>query len=150
MQIEIQGIPKSLKPKYQARLKSSEASLNRFKKLSKEMHSKLSRSDLLSSSHSHQFATSDDPYADDRTRLLAGTEILGDGSRRLRDSQRIALETEAQGADTLRILREQRDQIENSRNTVRWACFLRNISFITMTCRSFIRLKRRLTEQLVL
>lgn len=63
---------------------------------------------------------SDDPYAPgtDRTRLLAGTEILQDGSRRLVDSHRIALETEEQGADILRSLRGQREQIENASNTV--------------------------------
>jgi vesicle transport through interaction with t-SNAREs protein 1 len=64
MQIEIQGIPKSLKSQYQSLLKSSEASLSLFKKLSKEMHTKISHSDLLSLSHHHQFATSDDPYED--------------------------------------------------------------------------------------
>jgi vesicle transport through interaction with t-SNAREs protein 1 len=122
MDIEIQGIPKSLKSQYQSRLKSAQATLNRFKKLSKEMHANISRTDLLSSSH--QFASSDDPYVDsnDRTRLLAGTEVLEDGSRRLLDSQRIALETEAQGADILRNLRGQREQIENSRDTVRPLC----------------------------
>jgi vesicle transport through interaction with t-SNAREs protein 1 len=86
------------------------------------MHANISGSDLLSSSH--QFTTSDDPYVDsnDRTRLLAGTEVLEDGSRRLLDSQRIALETEAQGPDILRNLRGQREQIENSRDTVRRLC----------------------------
>jgi vesicle transport through interaction with t-SNAREs protein 1 len=53
MQIEIQGIPKSLKSQYQSRLKSSEASL---KKLAKEMHANISRPNLLSSSHHRQFA----------------------------------------------------------------------------------------------
>ena len=73
-------IPKSRRSQYQSLLKSSEASLSLFKKLSKEMHANISHSDLLSSSHHHQFATSDDPYANDRTRLLAGTATLEDGS----------------------------------------------------------------------
>jgi vesicle transport through interaction with t-SNAREs protein 1 len=65
---------------------------------------------------------SDDPYASsDRTRLLQGTATLEDGSRRLADSQRIALETEEQGADILRSLRGQREQIENARDTLRTA-----------------------------
>jgi vesicle transport through interaction with t-SNAREs protein 1 len=55
---------------------------------------------------------------DQRTRLLAGTSTLEDGSRRLADSQRIALETEAQGADILRNLGRQREQIVNARETV--------------------------------
>ncbi len=69
MEIEIQGIPQSIRPKYQC--------------------------------------------------LLAGTTVLEDGSRRLQESQRIALETEEQGADILRSLVGQREQIENARNTVR-------------------------------
>lgn len=58
--------------------------------------------------------------ADDaqRQRLLKGTATLEDGSRRLQESNRLALETEDLGADILRDLRGQREQIENSRNTV--------------------------------
>ncbi|KAF8873484.1 vesicle transport v-snare protein vti1 [Infundibulicybe gibba] len=72
LEIEIQGIPQSIKPQY--------------------------------------------AHRSDRTRLLVGTEVLSDGSRRLGDSTRIALETEQQGADILRNLRGQREQIENSRD----------------------------------
>lgn len=39
--------------------------------------------------------------------------------RRLQDSERIALETEEQGAGILSSLRRQREQIENSRDQVR-------------------------------
>jgi hypothetical protein len=46
---------------------------------------------------------------DQRQRLLAGTNRLGDASKRLADSHRIALETEQVGADTL----EQSVLIEN-------------------------------------
>lgn len=118
MEIEIQGIPNSLKPQYQSRLKSSKADLTRYKKLSKDVHSQLSRADLLSSNGLNP--TSDEPYGDsgDRTRLLQGTNVLEEGSRRLQDSQRVALETEDLGADILLNLRRQREQIENSRDTV--------------------------------
>lgn len=40
------------------------------------------------------------------------------GSRRLENAQRIALETEDVGADILRNLRGQREQIEHTRDTV--------------------------------
>jgi vesicle transport through interaction with t-SNAREs protein 1 len=49
---------------------------------------------------------------------LAGTERLEDGSKRLQNAQRIALETEDVGADILRNLRGQREQIEHTRDTV--------------------------------
>ena len=122
MEIEIQGIPQSLRPSYQARIKASKADLTRYKKLSKDVHAQLSRAELLARPGigSGGDATSDEPYgASDRTRLLAGTALLEDGSRRLLESQRIALETEEQGADILRSLRGQREQIQNSRDTVR-------------------------------
>ncbi|KAJ3475323.1 hypothetical protein NLI96_g11913 [Meripilus lineatus] len=118
MEIEIQGIPQSIRPSYQARIKSAKADLQRYKKLSKDLHAQVSRADLLS--HSGLSPSSDEPYgqSNDRTRLLAGTSILEDGSRRLLESQRIALETEEQGADILRGLRGQREQIQNARDTL--------------------------------
>ncbi|KAH9884395.1 vesicle transport v-snare protein vti1 [Cubamyces lactineus] len=121
MEIEIQGIPQSLRPSYQSRIKASKADLQRYKKLSKEQHTQLSRSELLS--RPGVSASSDEPYGatSDRTRLLAGTALLEDGSRRLLESQRIALETEEQGADILRSLRGQREQIQNARDTLQRA-----------------------------
>jgi vesicle transport through interaction with t-SNAREs protein 1 len=120
MEIEIQGIPQSIRPKYQSRIRTSKADLARYKKLSREMHAQASRADLFSSRDGSAPATSDEPYgSSDRARLLAGTTILEDGSRRLQESQRIALETEEHGAGILRSLVGQREQIENARNTVR-------------------------------
>jgi vesicle transport through interaction with t-SNAREs 1 len=75
---------------------------------------------------------SDDPYAvSDRARLLSGTALLEDGSRRLDESHRIALDTEAQGAEILRNLRGQREQIENSRNMVTSLHVLLELSRLT-------------------
>ncbi len=120
MEIEIQGVPQSLRPSYQTRVRACKADLTRYKKFSKDIHAQLSRSELLARP-GIATPTSDEPYgtSSDRTRLLAGTALLEDGSRRLLDSQRIALETEEQGADILRSLRGQREQIQNARDTVR-------------------------------
>ena len=124
MEIEIQGVPQSVRPQYHTRLRSAKADLSKYKKLLAESRSQLARSALLSStklSGDSDYSSSDDPYSsNDRTRLL-GTMLLEDGTRRLQESQRIALETENQGADILSNLRIQREQIENSRNTV--SCF---------------------------
>ena len=119
LEIEIQGIPKSIRPQYASRLKQAKIELAKYKKQSKETHAQLARSDLLGRG-SRTVTSTDDPYDErsDRTRLLAGTELLNDGSRRLTDSTRLALEAEEQGADILRTLRVQREQIENSRDTV--------------------------------
>lgn len=121
MEIEIQGIPQSIRPSYQTRIKTAKSDLQRYKKLSKDTLAQANRSDLLGARGGLGGPTSDEPYgSSDRTRLLAGTALLEDGSRRLQDSQRIALETEEQGADILRSLRGQREQIQNARDTVRF------------------------------
>jgi vesicle transport through interaction with t-SNAREs protein 1 len=123
MEIEIQGIPQSIRPQYHTRLRTAKADLVRFKKLSKDVHAQLSRSDLLSSRAGGGYPSSDDPYelTSDRTRLLAGTSLLEQGTKRLQESHRLALETEGQGADILMNLRSQREQIEHSRDTLRTA-----------------------------
>lgn len=122
MEVEIQGIPQSVKAPYLTRLKQAKADLTKYKKLAKELHSQAARSDLLGPFRSGATSTSDDPYDEqgDRARLLRGTETLNDGSRRIVDSTSIALQTEEEGADILRTLRGQREQIENSRNMVRF------------------------------
>lgn len=86
MQIEIQGIPQSLKAQYTTRLKNAQSDLARYKKLSREAHLQASRTDLFSGGGggfwgSKSRVSSDEPYGDDRTRLLAGTEALDDGNR---------------------------------------------------------------------
>jgi len=121
MDIEMQGIPQSIRSQYQARLRTAKADLSRYKKMFKDLSSQLARSSLLASSTRPGYS-SDDPYGtSDRARLLAGTTILEDGTKRLQESQRLALETEEQGTDILMNLRVQREQIENSRNTLEMA-----------------------------
>ena len=138
MEIEIQGIPQSIRSQYEIRLRSAKAELVRYKKLLQEQHAQLARADLLSSSHK-MLSTSDDPYGtnNDRARLLAGTSLLEDGTRRLQASQRLALETEGQGAEILMNLRSQREQIENARNT---ACptVIFQIDILTLSLPSYM------------
>ena len=55
-----------------------------------------------------------DAQLEQRQQLLSGTDRLGRSSDRLRESQRIALETEQIGAGTLADLHQQRNVIENT------------------------------------
>jgi len=124
MELEIQGMPTSIKQQYQTRVRTAKSDLTRFKKSAKDQHSALSRSDLLGSrAGGDAYENSDEPYGanSDRQRLLAGSSVLEDGTRRLQDSQRVALETEQQGADILGNLRRQREQIEHARDTLHTA-----------------------------
>ena len=64
----------------------------------------------------------DDPSRDDqleqRQQLLSGTDRLERSSGRLRESQRLALETEDIGRNTLSDLAGQREVIEHTRGTL--------------------------------
>lgn len=55
---------------------------------------------------------------DQRQRLLSGTERLGQSSRRLEDSHRLALETEGVGINILSTLKGQRETMVRARDTV--------------------------------
>lgn len=134
MEIEINSFPASLKSQYNIKLRGFKSELDKQKEQLRKQLQQSSRggggggrfdpalneggngfNDDLESGRS-----SYDPQAQ-RQRLLQGTATLDDGSRRLEDSHRLALETEDIGADILRDLRGQREQIENSRDTLRQA-----------------------------
>ena len=135
MDIETQGIPQAIRAQYHTRLRTAKAALSTHKKALVDARAQVARSDLLSTSGG-AYAPSDDPYGgpnSDRARLLAGTTVLEEGTKRLQQSERLALETETEGADILRNLRTQREQIENSRNTVRRPFFPRLSSSLTMS-----------------
>lgn len=57
-----------------------------------------------------------DMHLEQRQQLLSGTERLGRSSQRLRESQRLAYETEQVGANTLTELQQQRETIERTRD----------------------------------
>ncbi|EJU02542.1 vesicle transport v-snare protein vti1 [Dacryopinax primogenitus] len=137
MEVEIQGMPQSIRSKYVTRLKAGKTELAKLKKQAKDLSTQTMRAQLIPASLSG--APSDDPYGsnDQRTRLLSGTERLADGQQRLEESRRIALETEDVGADILRNLRGQREQIEHARDTLHTAD--RSIDKAASTLRTMIR-----------
>ena len=59
-----------------------------------------------------------DMQLEQRQQLLSGTDRLDRSSQRLRDSHRIANETEAIGRDTLADLQLQRETIQHTRQTM--------------------------------
>lgn len=137
MEIEIQGMPQSIRPPYATRIKSAKSELSRYKNTAKELHAQSARVSLLSDISGSPFRDSgeDGSINSDRTRLLAGTQVLEDGSRRLKESQRVALETEEQGSEILRNLRGQREQIENARDTVSLWSYSRFHILLLTRCR---------------
>ena len=125
MELELQG--HASKAKLQVKLRGYKAELQRRKTEARSLTASLDRHDLLGGpSRSGAADAADDGSGlsqaqAQRARLLAGTDKLSDGQRRLEDSHRIALETESLGTGILGNLRSQREQLENTRDTLHGA-----------------------------
>ena len=114
MRIEKQNIPAATKSKINQRFRNFEADIDSCKRKLKDLST--DRKALFGNRYK------DDPTVDDqleqRQQLLSGTDRLDRSSQRLRDSQRIANETEDIGRGTLADLQLQREQIQHTRMTI--------------------------------
>lgn len=125
MELELQG--HASKAKLQVKLRGYKAELQRRKADVRSLTASLDRHDLLGGPGRSGAADAADDGSGlsqaqaQRARLLAGTDKLSDGQRRLEDSHRIALETESLGTGILGNLRSQREQLENTRDTLHGA-----------------------------
>jgi vesicle transport through interaction with t-SNAREs protein 1 len=112
MRLEKSNIPANLKSKYNARFRNFEHDLDTTKRKLQTYTS--DRSKLFGDRYTDS-PDGGDAQLEQRQQLLSGTDRLNRSSNRLRESQRIALETEQIGADTLGNLHTQREQIINTR-----------------------------------
>ncbi|KAJ9645947.1 t-SNARE VTI1 [Coniosporium apollinis] len=114
MRIEKQNIPAPAKSKVNQRFRNFESDIDALKRRLKSLSD--DRKALFGSRYT------DNPTADDqleqRQQLLSGTDRLERSSGRLRESQRIALETEDIGRNTLADLSRQRETIVHTRDTL--------------------------------
>ncbi|KAH6618847.1 t-SNARE [Boeremia exigua] len=115
MRLEKSNIPVNLKSKYNAKFRNFESDLDAAKRKLQQYTN--DKAKLFGSRYT------DDPEQGDvqleqRQQLLSGTDRLNRSSGRLRESQRIALETEQIGAGTLSDLHRQRETIEHTRSTL--------------------------------
>jgi len=115
MRIEKQNIPTPLKPKINTR----------FRNYQTDIDSQTRKLGGLSSAPRYGTRYTDSPdgngvdaHLEQRQQLLSGTDRLERSSNRLRDSQRVALETEEIGRNTLQDLGRQRDTITHTRDTL--------------------------------
>ena len=114
MRLEKSNIPSSTRSKVNQRFRNYEADMDAAKRKLRAQ----------SSDRRPDFDNrySDNPTMDDqleqRQQLLSGTERLDRSSQRLRESQRIANETENIGRDTLADLQVQRETIQHTRMTM--------------------------------
>lgn len=115
MRLEKQNIPQASKVKVNQRFRNYESDVDAAKRKLKSL-SNDDRQALFGKRYT------DNPTQDDqleqRQQLLSGTDRLERSSGRLRESQRIALETEDIGRNTLADLSRQRETIEHTRGTL--------------------------------
>ncbi|ANB14647.1 Vti1p [Sugiyamaella lignohabitans] len=116
MAIEVQNIPSSNRSKFNSKLReyrtNVENARKELRKLSETSDRRALFGDRLAS------GSPDNIPLDQRQQLLSGQASLERSSQRLRDSQRVANETESIGANILSDLRGQREQLTNSRNVL--------------------------------
>ena len=113
MRLEKQNIPSTSKQKVNQRFRNYESDVDGAKRKLNSL--KEDRSALFGKRYTD---SPDDAQLEQRQQLLSGTERLERSSGRLRESQRIALETEDIGRDTLADLSRQRETIEHTRGTL--------------------------------
>ena len=113
MNLEKANIPSSIRAKVNSRFRNHQSDIDNLSRKLKTLSS--DRKALFGDRYTDD---PDDPSKDvqleQRQQLLSGTERLGRSGERLRESQRIALETEQIGAGTLADLHQQRNVIENT------------------------------------
>ncbi|CAF9908401.1 MAG: hypothetical protein GOMPHAMPRED_006153 [Gomphillus americanus] len=114
MRIEKQNIPSSARSKINQRFRNFESDLDAAKRKLKDLSS--DKKALFGNRYT------DEPVGDEqleqRQQLLSGTDRLERSSQRLRDSQRVANETEEIGRNTLADLNMQREVIMNTRGRI--------------------------------
>jgi len=109
MRLEKQNIPSATRTKVNQRFRNYETDIDSAKRKLRSLGE--DRAALFGSRYSDNPS---DVQLEQRQQLLSGTERLDRSSQRLRDSQRLANETEAIGANTLADLHRQRETIQHT------------------------------------
>lgn len=113
MKMEKAGVPTAAKDKVASRLRNHESDVDSIKRSLASLNS--TRAHLFGNRYRDDPAGTGDEQLEQRQQLLSGTDRLNRSSNRIRESQRLANETEAIGAGTLNDLAQQRNQLENTR-----------------------------------
>ncbi|KAI8821766.1 uncharacterized protein EV422DRAFT_526866 [Fimicolochytrium jonesii] len=115
MEVELSTLPAATRMRLAPRVRSAKDST---KQLRRTYSTTADRDALLSrpSNNGSHVVDFEIASSDQRSRLMNGTERLQQGSRRLEDARRLALETEAVGIATLDDLNRQREQIYRTRD----------------------------------
>ncbi|GAB7366879.1 hypothetical protein MBLNU230_g1241t1 [Neophaeotheca triangularis] len=117
LRLEKQNIPQPAKPKINARFRNHESDVDGLERKLKSLQD--DRAALFGGRYrDEESASGGDEQLAQRQQLLSGTDRLDRSTGRLRESQRVALETEDIGRNTLADLSRQRETIEHTRGTL--------------------------------
>ena len=114
MRLEKANIPSAVRSKINQRFRNYESDVDAAKRKFKSLSD--DRKALFGNRYSDNPAH--DEQLEQRQQLLSGTERLDRSTQRLRESQRIANESEGIGRDTLADLQVQRETIQHTRMTM--------------------------------
>lgn len=114
MRLEKQNIPSATRSKINQRFRNFESDVDAAKRKLKPLAD--DRKALFGGRYTDNPDT--DSQLEQRQQLLSGTDRLDRSSHRLRESQRIAIETEDIGRGTLADLQLQRETIQHTRSTL--------------------------------
>ena len=115
MRIEKQNIPSTTRSRINPRFRNYETDIDAAKRKLKSLSD--DRRALFGNRYSDN-PNGGDEQLEQRQQLLSGTDRLDRSSQRLRDSQRVANETEDIGRGTLADLQLQRETIQHTRATM--------------------------------
>lgn len=118
MSIEVQNLPSSQRLSFNSKIRNYKVQVDEHKTKLKQLLDNQDRHDLFGSRYRDDLDSGDSLHDQQRKTLLNNASSLERSSDRLRESQRVALETESIGGNILNDLRAQREQITNSRNTL--------------------------------
>ncbi|PSK38675.1 hypothetical protein C7M61_002611 [Candidozyma pseudohaemuli] len=113
MNLEIQSLPANQRLSYNAKVRKYRSEVEANKQKLKELLDEEDRLELFGSRY-----TDNEEEGSQRKQLLSNNASLDRSLQRLRESQRVAIETEGIGGNILNDLRAQREQITNARSTL--------------------------------
>lgn len=138
MNIEVQNLPNNQRSSYNAKIRQYKSQAEVSKSELRKLLDDQDKFEL----YGNRYSDFDDGSVGDQQRkqLLNNNSSLDRSSQRLRDSQRVALETESIGGNILNDLRSQREQISGARNTLQTAD-----NYVDRSIQTLKSMSRRLT-----
>lgn len=113
MNLEIQSLPANQRLSYNTKVRQYRSEVEANKQKLRELLDEEDRLELFGNRY-----TDNEEEGSQRKQLLSNNASLDRSLQRLRESQRVAIETEGIGGNILNDLRAQREQITNARSTL--------------------------------